>query len=85
MRKINQIVVHCSATRCDRPYTESWLNRRSSATWLQWGRNHYYVCLNGDIKSLRPVMKPGAHVKGCAASIGICYEGGMDKRMPVLW
>ena len=23
MRKINQIVVHCSATRCDRPYTEA--------------------------------------------------------------
>ena len=29
-------------------------------------------------------MKPGAHVKGYAASIGICYEGGMDERMPVL-
>ena len=23
MRKINLIVIHCSATRCDRPYTEA--------------------------------------------------------------
>lgn len=35
MRKINQIVVHCSATRCDRPYTEADL----TADHLQYGFN----------------------------------------------
>lgn len=25
MRKINLIVIHCSATRCNRPYTEAYL------------------------------------------------------------
>ena len=34
---------------------------------------------NGDIKSLRPVEKSGAHVRGYNAhSIGVCYEGGLD-------
>lgn len=35
MRKINQIVIHCSATHCDRPYTEADL----TADHLQYGFN----------------------------------------------
>ena len=34
---------------------------------------------NGDIKSLRPVLKNGAHARSHnARSIGACYEGGLD-------
>ena len=34
---------------------------------------------NGDIKSLRPVLKNGAHARSHnARSIGVCYEGGLD-------
>ena len=33
-----------------------------------------------DIKSLRPLALPGAHVRGWnAGSIGVCYEGGLDE------
>ena len=35
---------------------------------------------NGDIKSLRPVLKNGAHARSRnARSIGVCYEGGLDE------
>ena len=35
---------------------------------------------NGDIKSLRPVLKNGAHARSHnARSIGACYEGGLDE------
>ena len=66
MRFINLIVVHCSATRCDRSYTEHDLTTDHK---------------NGDIKTLRPIGQPGAHVKNHNAdSVGICYEGGLDER-----
>ena len=40
---------------------------------------HFYIRKNGDIKSLRPVEKPGAHARGYNAnSLGVCYEGGLD-------
>ena len=38
-----------------------------------------YIRRNGDIKTLRPMTQPGAHVRGHNAhSLGICYEGGLD-------
>lgn len=41
---------------------------------------HFYIRKNGDIKSLRPLSLPGAHVRGWnAGSIGVCYEGGLDE------
>ena len=42
---------------------------------------HFYIRKNGDIKTLRPIGQPGAHVKNHNAhSVGICYEGGLDER-----
>ena len=72
MRKINLIVIHCSATRCNRPYTEADLTADHLRRGFSEAGYHYYVRLNGDIKNLRPVVKPGAHVKGYNTnSIGI--------------
>lgn len=40
---------------------------------------HYYVRRDGEICTMRPVDRVGAHCKGHNAdSIGICYEGGLD-------
>ena len=79
MRKINLIVIHCSATRCNRPYTEADLTADHLRRGFSEAGYNYYVRLNGDIKNLRPVVRPGAHVKGYNTnSIGICYEGGLD-------
>lgn len=63
MRKINLIVIHCSATRCNRPYTEADLTADHLRRGFSEAGYHYYVRLNGDIKNLRPVVRPGIHSK----------------------
>lgn len=79
MRKINLIVIHCSATRCDRNYTEQQLTADHLRRGFSEAGYHFYIRKNGDIKTLRPLEKIGAHARGYNAhSIGICYEGGLD-------
>ena len=79
MRFINLIVVHCSATRCDRSYTEHDLTTDHLRRGFSGAGYHFYIRKNGDIKTLRPLERPGAHARGYNAhSVGICYEGGLD-------
>lgn len=81
MRFINLIVIHCSATRCDRSYTEHELTTDHLRRGFSGAGYHYYIRRNGDIKTLRPLERSGAHAKGHNAhSVGICYEGGLDER-----
>ena len=80
MRTINLIVIHCSATRLDRPYTEQDLTADHLRRGFIDAGYHFYIRRDGDIKTMRPLEKPGAHAKGNNAnSIGICYEGGLDE------
>ena len=79
MREINLIVVHCSATRADRDFTENDLEVCHRHRGFNGAGYHFYIRKNGDIKNTRPLEKPGAHALGYNAhSIGICYEGGLD-------
>ena len=79
MRFINLIVVHCSATRCDRCYTEHDLTTDHLRRGFSGAGYHFYIRKNGDIKSTRPLERIGAHTRGFnKESIGICYEGGLD-------
>ena len=79
MRFTNLIVIHCSATCCDRSYTEHELTTDHLRRGFSGAGYHYYIRRNGDIKTLRPMTQPGAHVRGYNAhSLGICYEGGLD-------
>lgn len=84
MRKINAIVLHCSATTpsMDVPIEtiRSWHLKRN----FRDVGYHYYVRKDGSIEVGRPLDEPGAHVKGHNANtIGICYEGGLnEKRKP---
>ena len=81
MREINLIVVHCSATRADRDFTENDLEVSHRHRGFNGAGYHFYIRKNGDIKNTRPLEKPGAHALGYnARSIGICYEGGLDVR-----
>ena len=81
MREINLIVVHCSATRADRDFTENDLEMCHRHRGFNGAGYHFYIRKNGDIKNTRPLEKPGAHALGYNAhSIGICYEGGLDVR-----
>lgn len=79
-RKINEIIVHCTATRAGRDYSV-----RDVRRWhLQRGFSdigyHYLVRLDGTVEPGRPLDRPGAH---CLAhnrcSIGVCYVGGLDQ------
>lgn len=80
MREINLIVIHCSATRADRCFTEHDVTAAHRCRGFKECGYHYYIRKNGDIKTMRPIERIGAHVRGFnAASIGICYEGGLDE------
>ena len=79
MRTINQIVVHCSATREDKSFTEHDLDVCHRRRGFNGVGYHFYIRKNGDIKSTRPLERIGAHSRGFnRESIGICYEGGLD-------
>ncbi|WP_273163069.1 N-acetylmuramoyl-L-alanine amidase [Bacteroides fluxus] len=79
MRKINYIVVHCSATREGYALTPEALEREHRRRGFRGTGYHYYIRRDGSVFDGRPLQLPGAHVKGQNAhSIGICYEGGLD-------
>lgn len=79
MRLINLIVIHCSATREDRPFTGQDLEAAHRRRGFNGTGYHFYVRRDGRILTTRPVKRVGAHARGYNAhSIGICYEGGLD-------
>ena len=82
MRKINKIILHCSATPEGRKHDVADIRR-----WhLKRGFNdigyHYLIHIDGTIEEGRPINKQGAHCSGeNKGSIGLCYVGGMSKDM----
>ena len=50
MRFINLIVIHCSATRCDRSYTEHDLTTDHLRRGFSGAGYHFYIRKNGDYK-----------------------------------
>ncbi len=82
MRKINKIIIHCTATPEGREHDVADIRR-----WhLKRGFNdigyHYLIHIDGTIEEGRPISKQGAHCSGQnRGSIGICYVGGMSKDM----
>lgn len=80
MRAIRLIIIHYSAVR---PHQTS-----SAAQIDCWHRQqgwkgigyHYVVRRDGSIEHGRPLWEVGAHCEGQNShSVGICYEGGLDK------
>ena len=81
MRKIDMIVIHCSATRADVPLSPRQLDEMHRQRGFDGCGYHYYVRRDGEICTMRPVDRPGAHAKGYNQhSIGVCYEGGLDEQ-----
>ena len=79
MRKINLIVIHCSATPVDHDYTPEQMTRDHLARGFNSAGYHFYIRKSGYVFHLRPLDVIGAHVEGYNAnSVGICYEGGLD-------
>ena len=81
MRKIDLIVIHCSATRADRSLTPDDLEMQHRRRGFNGTGYHYYIRKDGTVHLTRPIERIGAHVKGFNLnSVGICYEGGLDAR-----
>lgn len=80
MRKINKLIVHCSATPEGRDVkTETirdWHVKGNG--WSDIGY-HYVVELDGSVHAGRDESVAGAHCSGQNAySIGVCYVGGVE-------
>lgn len=79
MRTIDLIVVHCSATRADKPFPVTALIRCHQDRFGFTGY-HYYITRNGRIYQTRHEQLIGAHAQGYNAhSLGVCYEGGITR------
>lgn len=74
------IVVHCSATRQGTELTPEALDLMHRRRGFNGTGYHYYIRRDGTVVPGRPEERIGAHAKGYNAhSIGICYEGGLDR------
>lgn len=78
--EVKLLVVHCTATRCNRPFSvESLINTGK----IRFGQcsYHYYVRRNGEIIPLLPETVQGIHAKHYNhCSLGVVYEGGLDEK-----
>lgn len=85
MRKITEVIVHCSATPEGRPFTVADIDRWHRARGFHGIGYHYVIYLDGSLHAGRSEERIGAHCKGHnAQSIGVCYIGGCaaDGRTP---
>lgn len=84
MRRIDYLVLHCSATREGQELPPEALERAHRLRGFNGTGYHYYIRRDGTTVGTRPLKLVGAHVKGYNKySIGICYEGGwMLRGMP---
>lgn len=80
MRKIDKIIIHCSATREGQDIPVETIRK-----WHVEGRGwsdigyHFYIDINAKIWKGRDIQKIGAHCSGNnRSSIGICYCGGVE-------
>lgn len=85
MRKIDEIILHCTATPEGRDHSvddvRAWHRQRG---FRDIGY-HYLITLDGSVRAGRPLEAAGAHCRGHnARSIGVCYVGGVaaDGRTP---
>ena len=78
-REVRLLVIHCSATRCDRAFPVEALRAAHLARGFTDIGYHFYITRDGALHPCRPIRQIGAHALGWNRhSIGICYEGGLD-------
>lgn len=84
MRKIDYLVVHCTATPEGKWFDEADIERMHATRFALIGGKHigYHVLilLDGTVIQTKGTEYIGQHVKGYNAnSIAICYVGGLDR------
>lgn len=79
MRKIKEIIIHCTATKEGEDVTVASIDAyHRSKGWDGIGY-HWVVYRDGSVHKGREESKVGAHCKGHnSISIGVCYVGGLD-------
>ena len=80
MRKINEIIIHCTGTVPSNSTTVEVVRKyhMEHNGWKDIGY-HYLIYLDGSIHQGRPIDQVGAHCKNHnKTTIGICYVGGLD-------
>ena len=76
---VRWIVIHCTATRSDRDYTEEQLLRDHRRRGFRTVGYHFYIRRSGIVTQHRRLLEVGAHCRPYnRCSIGICYEGGLS-------
>lgn len=79
MRKIDTIILHCSATPEGRVVHAKEIDSWHRAQGWNGIGYHYVVTLDGTVEEGRLLSVVGAHCKDHnSRSIGICYVGGTD-------
>lgn len=79
MRKITEIIVHCTATRRGVDVTVADIEHWHRARGFSAIGYHYVVGLDGSVSRGRPEGRVGAHCLGHNKnSLGVCYVGGLD-------
>ena len=78
MRKINEIIIHCSATPEGKDFTVEDIRQWHLARKFSDIGYHYVVYRDGSVHKGRAENLVGAHCVGHNAhSIGVCYIGGV--------
>ena len=78
---VRYLILHCSATRCDKDYTAEQLLRDHKTRGFRTVGYHFYIRRDGTITQHRKLLEVGAHCRPWnRCSIGICYEGGLNER-----
>lgn len=80
MRKITEIIIHCTATKEGQNFTVDDIRRWHRERGFNDCGYHLVVRLEGAIEIGRPIENVGAHCYGHnSSSIGIAYVGGLDE------
>ena len=80
MRKINDIIVHCTATPEGKDYTVADIDRWHRQQGWDCIGYHYVVYRDGTVHKGRDIERVGAHcLRHNANSIGVVYIGGVAK------
>lgn len=78
MRKINEIIVHCTATSEGKDFKAADIDRWHRQKGWDGIGYHHVVDLDGTVEPGRPESKVGAHcLKHNTNSIGVVYVGGL--------
>lgn len=79
MRRIDEIIIHCSATPAGKSFDLNDITRWHLERGFKSCGYHYIILLDGTLQLGRPLSEIGAHCLGHNShSIGVCYIGGLD-------